>query len=143
MVKQESSWVVVDRLKKNKSILEKFKINFKLIDSTSITKTRAIIKMQRWIFNSGMKYSFEICKEHRHKTILSPLQGKEMAGKEMIDPFSIFKNKEKKPNASKKITSISDYIQREHGQKKINSPYLKKIRQIVGTKEFTSRSYYI
>ena len=98
---KESSWVVVDRLKKIKSILEKFKINFKLIDSTSITKTPAIIKMQKWIFNSGMKYSFEICKEHRHKTILSPLQGKEMEGMEMIDPFSIFKNKEK-PNASKR-----------------------------------------
>ena len=64
---KESSWVVVDRLKKIKSILEKFKINFKLIDSTSITETQAIIKMLRWIFNSGMKYSFEICKEHRHK----------------------------------------------------------------------------
>ena len=54
-----------------------------------------------------MKYSFEICKEHRHKTILSPLQGKEMAGMEMIDPFSIFKNKEK-PNASKR--SFLDHI---------------------------------
>ena len=91
---KESSWVVVDRIKINKSILEKFKINFKLINSTSITKTRAI-KTPRWIFNSRMKYSFEICKEHRHKTVLSPLQGKEMEGMEIIDPFSIFKNKEK------------------------------------------------
>ena len=61
---------------------------------------------------------------------------------EMIDLFSIFKNKEK-PNASKKITSKSDYIQRKHSQKEITSPDLKKIRQIIGTKEFTSRSYYM